>query len=357
MMPGTRRGATLRSVQTGRDPRVEALRHSEERRRAEAETVHAVCQLWLAKDQAGNRTVDEVRRIMDREVLPRLGNLPIREVRKGDIIRMVDEIAERAPIRANRVLAWIRRLFRWAAGRDLVDLDPTQFVGKPAREVRRDRVLDDAELAEVWRATQTSGDMFGLGVRLLILTGARRDEVFRARYAELTLDGVGLRLPAERSKNAEARTIWLSDPARRLIGRLPRHLGCDWLLTVSGRAPYSNFGRAKAMLDKALAIARSRAAGIEQPTAEQMADHALPDWRLHDLRRTAATGMQKLGVRLEVIETVLGHVSGSRAGVVGVYQRHRFDQEARDALERWGEQVERLADIAPHGTAPLARSA
>ena len=334
----------LRAVQTGRDPRAEERRVRQASKRARAETVRAVCELWLAKDQAGHRSVEEVRRLMTREVLPQLGDLPIREVRKSDIIALVEGIAERgAPIAANRALAWTRRLFRWAAGRDLVDIDPTQFVAKPAREVRRDRVLDDEELKEVWRAAGTVGGAFGAGVRLLILTGARRDEIFGARRSELTADGHGLRLPAGRSKNGEARVIWLAEPARRLLADLPHHAGADWLLTATGRAPYTNYGHAKAVLDAAIAAARARAAGPS--TAEQLGGHAMPAWRLHDLRRTVATGLQRLGIRLEVIEAVLGHVSGSRTGVVGVYQRHRFEAEARDALGRWGAHVERLMGL------------
>src|SRR5215217_3260557 len=145
-----------------------------------------------------------------------------------------------------------------------------------------------------------------------MLTGARVAEIFEAKWSEI--EGEALRLPAERSKSKEGRAIWLSLPAREIIDTLPRFAGCDWLLTASGHHPFRAYGTSKIRLDKELTSA------------------GLPAWRVHDLRRTVATGLQRLGVRLEAIETVLGHVSGSRAGIVGVYQRHRFEEEAHVAL-------------------------
>src|SRR4051812_14115779 len=156
-------------------------------------------------------------------------------------------------------------------------------------------------------------------LRLLMLTGAQVAEIFEAKWSQI--EGDALRLPAERSKSKEGRAIWLSPPAREIIATLPRFAGCDWLLTASGRHPFRAYGTSKIRLDK------------------ELADAGLSPWRVHDLRRTVATGLQRLGVRLEAIETVLGHVSGSRVGSIGLYQRHRFDAEAAEAVHRWGEHV------------------
>ncbi len=326
---------------------------------------------WLDRDQAGNRSRAEVERIMRSEVEPALGAREIETIRKRDIIALMDAISDRgAPILANRTLAHLRRMFTWAAGRDIIDANPAQFVEKPGTETRRDRVLTDDELARVWRAAAAMGaHPFGVGVRLLILTGARRDEVFSARWAEI--DGDRLRLPAERSKNNEGRSIALSHGAVALLETLPRLNA--YVLTSGGSrsdggrrkragatspagaldegAPYQAFSQSKASLDTAIAVARRDAADpsrdSEPLTDDERKIHALPGWRLHDLRRTVATGMQRLGVRLEVIEAVLGHVSGSRAGIVGIYQRHAFETEARDALLRWGAHIERLVTGAP----------
>jgi integrase len=324
--------AKLTAVHEGVDPR-DADR---EAAAAAKRRVAAVCEEWLQRDQADNRDVATVRRIMAREVLPHIGDMQIEAVRKRDLIAVIDQVVDRAPVRANRVLAHTKRLFRWAANRDLIEVNPAANVEKPTTERARDRVLSDAELVKIWHAAGRVGGSYGAGVRLLMLTGARVAEIFEAKWSEI--DGDALRLPADRSKSKEGRTIWLSPPALEIVEALPRFPRCDWLLTASGRNPFKAYGTSKIRLD-----------------AELAAD-ALPPWRVHDLRRTVATGLQRLGVRLEVIEVVLGHVSGSRAGIVGVYQRHRFEDEAREALRRWGEHMAGLLNPAPSKVIELRRA-
>jgi integrase len=331
----------------GGDPAGEkARKRARERTGAAAKgSVRAAVEEWLRRDQAGNRTVGEVQRVMQREVLPAWGDRPLAAIRKRDVLELVDAIADRgAPVQANRALAYVRRLMNWAAGRDLIEANPAQFVEKPRAEARRERVLDDAELVEVWRAVEGMVAPFAAGVRLLILTGARRSEVFEATRPELT--GDGLRLPAARAKANEGRLLPLSPPALALLEALPRFAGSPWLLTLDGEHPFSNFGHAKAELDRRVLAARREAAGTEKV-------EPMPPWRLHDLRRSVATGMQRLGVRLEAIEAVLGHVAGSRSGIVGVYQKHRFETEAREAVKLWGEHVLRLLDPTPAKVVPM----
>lgn len=154
---------------------------------------------------------------------------------------------------------------------------------------------------------------------MLILTGARREEISQLRWSEI--DGDTIKLSGARTKNGEPHTIPLSAPALELLARLPRI--SDLVFTYNGGKPIAAWGRAKATLDKAC--------GVE-------------GWRIHDLRRTVATGLQKLGVNLQTIKAVLGHTSGSRGGIVGVYQRHSFDAEKRAALEAWGAQVANISN-------------
>ena len=219
---------------------------------------------------------------------------------------------------ANRVLAHVKRLLKWAASRDIIENDPAAHVEKVTPEVKRDRVLTDDELASVWKAAEQIGYPFGNAVQMLILTGARREEIFSLSRTEI--DGDVIRLPAERSKVKEGRTIPLSPQALALLRDLPRFDQGDVVFSFTGEKRFDNVGRAKPRLDKLITP-------------------ALPPWRLHDIRRTVATGMQRLAVQLEVIETVLGHVSGSRTGVVGIYQRHQFEDEAKAALSVWAEHV------------------
>ena len=347
----------LAAAAQGRDP---ATERAKERKGPSSNRLFAtMVEDWLKRDQAGNRSRSEVERLMHREVIPALGHLPVDTIRKADLLQLLDAIVDRgAPVIANRVLAHTKRLFAWAASRDLVETDPAAHVEKPTPEVRRDRVLSDAELAGVWRAAESLGDTFGVGVRLLIATGARREEIFAARWAEVDVEPPSLRLPPERNKVKEPRLIPLSPLAVGILAALPR-LGA-FVVSVRGDKPYTNIGHAKAALD--LAIARRRAAarlGRElRPEELPTADDFLPAWRLHDLRRSVATGLQRLGVRLEAIEAVLGHVSGSRAGIVGVYQRHRFEAEAREALAAWAAHLQRLLDedTASAEVVPLRRA-
>jgi len=337
----------LGRIKAGSDPLAErdaAEQHA-------ARTLAGLVEAWLARDQAKNRSRAEVERIMAREVLPVWGARGLEDIRKRDVIALIDGIADRgAPVAANRALAHIKRLFHWAASRDLIENDPAAHVAKVAAETRRDRVLDDAELVEVWQALKGASPAFRDGLRLLVLTGARRAEIFEASREEL--EERGLRLPAKRSKTASGRLIPLNRLARSIVEDRPvfevEGRTSDWLITVDGKAPFSNIGHAKAHLDRAILEARRQ----RDPEAE-----AMPDWRLHDIRRSVATGLQRLGVRLEVIEAILGHVSGSRGGIVGVYQRHQFEDEARAALEAWGRHVEALlAGGAERKVVPLKRA-
>ena len=314
----------LAAVRAGQDP-------LDERETPSANTVATVIEEWLKRDQAKNRSLKEVDRVMKHDVLPAWGKRPIDEIRKRDVIALIDGIADRgAPIMANRTLAHVKRLLKWAASRDIIESDPAAHVEKVAPESKRERVLTDDELATVWKATGEIGYPFGSAVQMLILTGARREEIFGLSWREVDFEASIVQLPAERSKAKTGRIIPLSLQARDLLRSLPRFDGGSLVFSFTGKKRFDNVGRAKPRLDKAIVAERGE---------------PLPGWRLHDLRRTVATGLQRLGVRLEVIETVLGHVSGSRAGIVGTYQRHRFEAEAKAALALWGAHV--MAAIKP----------
>ena len=175
---------------------------------------------WFKRDQADNKSRPVTEAIMAREVLPLWGNRDIGTITKRDVRELVEGMVDRGvPIMANRVHAYLRRMFKWAAGRDIIEVNPAASVEKPTREVSRDRVLSDDELAAVWRAA--SGRP-GAAIKLLILTAARRDEVFGLRWSEVDLDGAAIRLPAERNKGGAAKVVTLSPAAVELLRELPR---------------------------------------------------------------------------------------------------------------------------------------
>jgi integrase len=305
----------LAAVARGEDPRVL-------RRAAEAATVTTVVADWLARDQAGNRGHDEVKRLFDRHVLPRWGPRPVASITRADCRAVVDAIADRGKvIHARRVHAHVRRFLAWCAERDLIPANPMAGLKKPGREVARERVLTDAELVAVWNAADAVGWPFGPIARLLILTGARRAWIGALRWDEVAADGTEIRLAGERTKNGEPHAIPLSPTARELVATLPRVGRKPEFAFATRGTPVSGWSKAKRALDEASGVT---------------------GWRLHDLRRTVATGLQRLGQKLEVIEAVLGHTSGSRGGIVGVYQRHAFEDEKRRALDAWARHLRKI---------------
>lgn len=227
---------------------------------------------------------------------------------------------------------------RWAVNRGDLERSPMEGMDAPTKVLSRDRVLSDDELVQVWKASEVLGYPFGPLVRLLILTGARRDEIAALDWSELDRDTRMWVLPPKRSKNGIAARQPLSSLAIAELDLLAQRLGRDtsWpksglVFSTTGETSVSGFSRAKTRLDKAVrTIAKEQGATVPPP------------WRVHDLRRTLATGLQRLGVRFEVTEAVLNHVSGSKSGVAGIYQRHDWAAEKASAVQAWADHLSGL---------------
>jgi integrase len=298
-------------VSGGRDPSLAKLQEKA------ADDFATVAADWLRRDQGDNRSHDEVERIVNRELIPVWGPRPINDISDRDVITLLDTVAERAPVMARRVQSIVHRLCKWAVGKRIIMANPAAGLEKVGKMTSRDRVLTDTELTTVWAAAEQRGLPYGRAVQLLALTGARREEISQLKWTEI--EDNTIKLAGDRTKNGEAHDIPLSTAAMAVFKLVPRHAGSDY---VFGQA-LTGWSRAKSKLDEL--------AGIEE-------------WRVHDLRRTVATGLQKLGVNLQVTESVLGHTSGSRSGIVGVYQRHKYADEKRAALEAWGAHVTALIE-------------
>jgi integrase len=255
--------------------------------------------------------------LLDQNVLPRWRNRLARDIGRRDVLELLDGLIDGGtPITANRTLSAVRKFFNWCVSRDLLAASPCAGVKPPTAERSRDRVLSDRELRDVWRAADKIAGPFGVLVKLLVLTGQRRDEVAQMCWAEIDLDARLWVLPAGRSKNGKAHEVPLSEPAVAILTALPRIANSDFVLTTTGEAPSSNYSKNKRRLDALL-------------------PPDMPAWRLHDLRRCVASGMAGLGINLPVIEKVLNHSSGSFGGIVGVYQKHSFASEKRRAIDVW----------------------
>ena len=289
-----------------------------------------------ANQRAG--TARECERVLNREVISRWRGRRFSEIKRADILDMLDEIVDRgSPIAANRYFADVRNLCNWAVGRGLIDVSPCVGVRPPSAAKSRDRILSDDELCVLWQACEELNYPFGPLVKLLILSGQRLREVAHARWPEIDFTTRTWTLPRERSKNNQAHDVPLSNAAIAILESLPRFSRTELVFTTTGRTPVSGFSKAKKVLDVA------------------MPPDAAP-WVLHDIRRTFASGCARLGVNLPTIEKVINHTSGSFAGIVKVYQRHSFEAEKRVALEVWGQHMERLIIGAADNVVPLTLS-
>jgi integrase len=276
-----------------------------------------------------NRSWREAAHFLDREIVAPWRGHRLSEITRADIHALLDRIADRpAPVLANRIYAHLRKLCRWAMSRGIIEKNPCDGMSRPSQETSRDRTLDDRELALLWKASERLGWPFEPVVKLLILTGQRKSEISEGHWSEIDL-GAGLwSLPLSRVKNKRAHTIPLPAQAVEILESLPRIGDSDLIFTMTGATAISGFTRAKRRLDAAMAALNGG-----EPIAP---------WVVHDIRRSVVSGLASIDVQLPVIERIVNHISGSFAGVAGIYQRHQFEPEKRAALGRWANHIERV---------------
>jgi integrase len=297
---------------------------------------HTVRTLWpgYRKSKLHLRKVKEIERVFERHILPEFGDRAADGIARSEITRFIDEIAQRTPVMARNILAYFSAFYTWALPRlDRLPGNPCRDAGRPPKPKSRERVLSEKEIGTLYLVLDQEGQPFGPAIQLLLLTGQRRNEVFEADRSEFDLERAVWTIPSDRAKNGAAHLVPLSPPAIAIVKSLLASHKSGKLIPARGNWDAGPSGFSKAMT-------RIRAA-LETVVAEPV-----PHWTLHDLRRTLATGMQRLGVRLEVTEAVLNHLSGSRAGIVGVYQRHNYFEEKGIALKAWAKEVMRLSRAA-----------
>lgn len=260
-------------------------------------------------------------------VKPVLGSKPLPKITRSDVVAVFDRMPDCQVANRRNVFAVLRRMFRWAVSRGDIDRSPMEGMETPPAVKARDRWLSDQELARIWEHAPKTHHCFGPIVRLLIVTGQRREEVSSLSWEELDRTELMWTLPGDRAKNGEPNRVPLNELAVAVLDAVagkstwPRR---GKVFSTSTGGGFTGYHKGKEKLDRMV--------------AEDGGDPIAP-WRLHDLRRTLATGFQRLGVRFEVTEAVLNHVGGSRAGVAGIYQRHDWKAEKRDALDLWNNHV------------------
>jgi integrase len=307
--------AILGAVAKGGDPLME-------RRKAEASasnTLKAVAESYFAREGKKLRTVKDRQATLARLVYPKLGSRGIEDIKRSEIVRLLDHIEDASgPVMADRTLAYLRRVLAWYAGRSDDFRSPIVrgMARTKATERARERILDDAEIRAVWAAASEMQNAFGPLVRFILVTAARRNEAALMRRGEIS--GDVWTVPAKRHKSKRDHAVPLSKAAQAILNGLPIIGDGDLVFTHDGKRPVRGFSKFKRTLDQLSGVT---------------------DWGLHDLRRTARSLMSRAGVNADIAERCLGHVI---AGVRGVYDRHAYLEEKRAAFEALAAQIEHI---------------
>jgi len=350
-----------KQVEAGEHPREAAKARASERAKAKAEAIDKefgkVVDRWLV-DYAvqADGTKRRLRSLgMAKSVGKRLKTKfegePITVISASDLKAFFAELPKEQAATRRNLFAYARILWNWAEEHDIIGKNPFPDLKPPKGAPARERVLTDDELALFWRATRKQSYPFAPFFRLLALTGQRRSEVAGMAWSELDRAAAVWRIPGSRTKNHQPHTVPLSAEAvAELAAIAPK---TEWpkrglVFTVTGTTAISGMSRAKSRLDEHL---------VE--LAAETGHGDVPAWRVHDLRRTVATGLQRLDVRFEVTEAVLNHVSGAKGGVAGIYQQHDWAAEKRAALDAWAARIAELIrpKLAASGTAPVETNA
>jgi integrase len=327
-LAAARKAATdaLHEVERGNDP---AALKFEAQAAAEAaaadrkrDTVDHLAGLFIeqhAKRKTRERSWKQTEHVFHNIVLPAWRGRTVHDIQRRDIRELVEGVAEDRPIMANRTLGHLSKFFNWLCEREVISASPCAGIKPPSKEHARERVLSDDEIKALWHACETIKGPAGPVVKLLLLTGQRCGEVVGMRRSEIS--GDVWTLPPERTKNKQRHEVPLSAQALAIVDAMPV-IDDDFVFTSSATRRLGKMSRAKKTLDAQIKP--------KEP------------WVLHDLRRTVASGLARLGISLPTIEKVLNHQSGSFRGIVRVYQRHEYAAEKRDALQRWATHIEGL---------------
>ena len=264
-----------------------------------------------------------------------LASKPLSTLSRKHVADAIDRAQARSEAAARLLFSDLRPLFKWAHERELVDANPMTGLRAPKPAEARERTLEDDEIRAFWKAADEASWPFASVYKLLLLTGARREEVAGMKWSELDLDAGVWMLPGARTKNSRDHRIPLARQAvaildRRAIAAIKEGLGykdSDLVFSTTGTTSPSGFSKAKRALDARM---------------QEILGPKFKPWRVHDLRRTCATGMEHLGVDLRVIEAALNHVSGTKAGIVGVYQRAEHREAVRAAFDAWDTRIAEL---------------
>lgn len=291
------------------------------------QSLEAVSAEWMKRtvEKKGLRSKGEIRRYLDKWILPQLGGRDFASIKRGDITKLLDKVEDKAgPVAADFTLSVVRNVSNWYATRhdDYVSPIVKGMRRSNPKERSRNRILSDDELRAVWKAASENGT-FGAFVRVLLLTGQRREKVAAMRWEDISDDGVWT-IPTEEREKGNALELTLPVAALDIIKAQPRFATNPYVFAGRGGSHYSGYSKGKKALDAKVSI---------------------PAWRLHDLRRTARSLMSRAGVPPHIAELTIGHV---QKGIVATYDRHAYDAEKAQAiLDLAGEITMTLFELKP----------
>ncbi|MGR3512748.1 MAG: tyrosine-type recombinase/integrase [Paracoccaceae bacterium] len=327
----------LEAVEHGRDPGQEKKAEKAARRATgDRDSIEALIDLYAKRHLSTLKSGATAKRELERHAVEAWQGREVHSITRRDVIDLLDSIVDSGrATTANRLRAYLGTFFNWCLERDVIQASPMVGVKAPAKEVSRDRVLSDDEIRWFWMACERAGQPWGPLGQLLLLTGQRLGEVAGMTEGELG-NLPSWELPADRTKNGRAHSVPLSDAARDVLACVERIKGpFGYIHTTTGETPVSGFSSAR----------NSIAKHMEDVAKEERGeDVEIAHWGFHDLRRTLATGMQRLGIPVRVTEAVLNHVSGTGGGIVAVYQRYDFADEKRTALDAWARFVASIVE-------------
>lgn len=327
----------------GIDPLAERERQAQAAAAAEhlaAFTVDVAFDRYMEAEGSSRKSASEKRRMYDSSFKPAIGSLALHTVDRDAIETVIATKFRTHPLTSNRLVSLIKRFFRWCVtkGHNItrLDTDPTANISKMADEVKRDRVLTEYEMRLFLAAIRHEQASFSTPLKMLLLTGARRSEVFEACWDEFDLQTGDWLLPGARSKNGLPHIVPMPQSLVSLIEGISKRDDSPLLFASAGNPSNAVSGISK----------------VIQRVRRHMEDQAKKDgrtvahWRLHDIRRTVATGMAGMRgpdnmplIAPHEIEAVLNHISGARAGVAGIYNRHAYYAEKKRALNMWSEKI------------------
>jgi integrase len=312
----------LDNAEQGIDPREAERQQQREAELAANSTFDRVAERYIEEyAKPRKRTWLRDKQQIDKDLLPYWHGVPLANITRADVRKVLKDKHAQHPIQANRLLALVRKLFNWCLENDLIDASPAAQIKPLSPERERDRVLSEAEVRKLWSVFEAMGYPYGRLFQMLLLTGQRRSEVATMRWSEIDRDNAVWTIPGERTKNGKSHQVPLPDLAFAILDAVPLVSEEYVFAGPQNGNPVQSYTKAKDRAD-----AR---AGVE-------------DWVLHDLRRTCGTYMATLGVRPETVSRVMNHTEG---GITRLYNRYSYLAEKREALETWAAELQRIAKI------------